>query len=284
MSRWLRALTVVGLLAFPAAGRIDDPPIRARFHHVHLNSVSPDAAVDFYTRVFDTTVRATVAGISGLQSEDVYLLFDHVSAAPSLEPPSAVWHFGWGSPTPAEDVRKHEGRGISFYSPIAKLPSGTEFAYMKGPDDAMIEINTGRGRAFTHVHMFSDDPITAGEWYESHLGAERRGGTVRIGAEPVPYAAPSEPGGVIRSPNATVRLGDVSFIIYPRQKPGLLVSTRGHVVDHIGVSYPDVAAALARLERAGVTILEPIHPFGSGRERAAMVEGPDHIAIELVGM
>ncbi|HEV3310013.1 MAG TPA: hypothetical protein VG815_05810 [Chloroflexota bacterium] len=71
MSRWLRALTLVGLVSVPVTGRMDDPPIRARFHHVHLNSVSPDAAVDFYTRVFDTTTRVTVAGISGLKSEDV---------------------------------------------------------------------------------------------------------------------------------------------------------------------------------------------------------------------
>src|SRR5205085_12336170 len=187
-------------------------------------------------------------------------------------------HFGWSSPTPPADVDALVGRGVTFYAPITKLPSGTEFAYMKGPDGAMIEINTGKERVFTHVHLFSDDPLAAGEWYEARLGAERRGGTQRTGPGAVPFAAPSEPGGVIRSPNATVRLGDVNLSIYPRQTSQPLVSTRGHVVDHIAVSVPDVAAALRRLTAAGVTVVEPTHRFGAGPAKAAMVEGPDHLA------
>ncbi len=93
---------------------------------------------------------------------------------------------------------------------------------------------------------------------------------------------PSEPLGVIRSPAATVRIGEVNLIIYPRQRSAPLVSTRGHVVDHIAVSYQDVVAALERLRRSGVRVLEEVHRFGSGEGRAAMIEGPDSIAIELV--
>jgi catechol 2,3-dioxygenase-like lactoylglutathione lyase family enzyme len=53
-------------------------------------------------------------------------------------------------------------------------------------------------------------------------------------------------------------------------------------VDHIAVSVPDVAVALDRLRKAGVKVLEEPHPFGRGEKRAAMIEGPDSIAIELV--
>ena len=63
------------------------------------------------------------------------------------------------------------------------------------------------------------------------------------------FAAPSEPLGVIRSPATTVRIGEINLIIYPRQRPGPLVSTRGHVVDHIAVSYPDVGTELERLRK-----------------------------------
>jgi 4-hydroxyphenylpyruvate dioxygenase-like putative hemolysin len=79
-----------------------------------------------------------------------------------------------------------------------------------------------------------------------------------------------------------VRIGDINLIIYPRPRPGPLVSTRGHVVDHIAVSYPDIGVALDRLRRSGVKVLEGLHKFGDGSTRAAMIEGPDSIAIELV--
>jgi predicted enzyme related to lactoylglutathione lyase len=46
------------------------------------------------------------------------------------------------------------------------------------------------------------------------------------------------------------------------------------------VSVGDLDAAVARLKRAGVKVLEEIHAWGA--TRAAMIEGPDRVAIELV--
>ena len=66
------------------------------FHHLHLNSVDPDAAIDWYTRQFPSTRRADWCGYPALQSpNDVLVLFDKVDAAPTSEPQSAIWHFGW---------------------------------------------------------------------------------------------------------------------------------------------------------------------------------------------
>jgi hypothetical protein len=99
------------------------------------------------------------------------------------------------------------------------------------------------------------------------------------------------------SPAATVRFDDISLIIYPRQRPGAPLPTAGHVVDHIARSISDLEATLGRLERAGVKVLRGVHRFGSGTApgeasgraepaqratRAAIIEGPDLIAIELV--
>ena len=41
-----------------------------------------------------------------------------------------------------------------------------------------------------------------------------------------------------------------------------------------------LAATVTRLKSEGVTFLEEIHPWGTSR--AAMIEGPDRVAIELV--
>jgi catechol 2,3-dioxygenase-like lactoylglutathione lyase family enzyme len=254
--------------------------VSATFHHVHLNSTDPAAASNFYTKTFDVTKKALLAGFDGIQSEKMYLLFDKVKAPPPTAPDSAIWHFGWGSTAMEADYQKHLANGITFQTPITKLGSGLLFAYMKAPDGALVEINTSNTRAFIHVHLYSDAPLCAADWYVKHLGAISRG--QRAGPCEVPFAAPSEPLGVIRSPATTVRFGDVSLIIYPRQRPEPLVSPRGHVVDHIALGVSDLSAALERLRKAGVKVLEEPHRFGNSQIRAAMIEGPDAIAIELV--
>lgn len=272
---WLFCPRIVGLA--------QDPPAPAAFHHVHLNSLDPPTAAAFYTKTFDVTKRTTIAGLDAVQSENMYLLFNKVYTAPPTAPDTAIWHFGWGSTDMEADYKKHLAAGVTFQTPMTRLGSGTLFAYMKGPDGALAEINTSQTRAFIHVHLYSDAPLCAAEWYQKHLGAVSRAGAQRTGPCEVPFAAASEPLGVIRSPAASVRIGDVSLIIYPRQRPGPLVSTRGHVVDHIAVSYPDVASALQRLRKSGVKVLEELHRFGKSNAQAAMIEGPDSIAIELVG-
>lgn len=277
-------LAIILLLCVTPQARTDEPStsLKAGFHHVHLNTVDPTAAIGFYTRTFDVTKKAEVAGMAGIQSENMYLLFDKVGAPPDAALTSPIWHFGWGSTDMEADYKKHQGNGIVFQTPLSKLASGTVFAYMRAPDGALVEINSSQTRAFIHVHLVSDAPLCAAEWYEKHLGAVRRAAAPRSGPCEVPFAAPSEPLGVIRSPAATVRLDDVSLILYPRQRPGPLVSPRGHVVDHIAASVSDLASAIERLRRDGVKVLEEPHRFGSSQQRAAMIEGPDAIAIELV--
>jgi len=180
------------------------------------------------------------------------------------------------------DYQKHLTNGVTFHTPLTRLASGVLFAYMKGPDGALVEINSAQTRAFIHVHLYSDAPLCAADWYQKHLGATSRATNPRTGPCEVAFAAPSEPLGVIRSPATTVKIGDINLIIYPRQHPGPLVSTRGHVVDHIAVSYSDFGFQVERLRQEGVKILEEPHPFGNTSKRAAIIEGPDSIAIELV--
>ena len=67
-----------------------------KFHHLHLNSIDPDAAIDFYTRQFPSTSRGSWGAFPALRSpNDVMLLFTKVEQPPASEPQSAIWHFGW---------------------------------------------------------------------------------------------------------------------------------------------------------------------------------------------
>src|SRR6266446_8946908 len=55
------------------------------FHHLHLNSTNPEAAIDFYTRQFPSTSKATFAGSPALKSpNNVLVLFTKVNRTSTL--------------------------------------------------------------------------------------------------------------------------------------------------------------------------------------------------------
>ena len=50
------------------------------FHHLHLNSINPAAAIDFYTKQFATTSKTTFAGEPALSAtNNVLVLFNKVT-------------------------------------------------------------------------------------------------------------------------------------------------------------------------------------------------------------
>jgi len=164
------------------------------------------------------------------------------------------------------------------------------FGYLRGPDGIMIEnAQAGTSERFNHIHMYHEHPICAMQWYITHLGAtlpQGRGGapgTLPAGDCKQLYAPPTWPSfaktGFVREPSGAVFFDDISISIRPWPGGGL-VSTRGHVVDHWALSVSDLDSTVTRLEGEGVKFLEQIHPWGN--MRAAMIEGPDRVAIELV--
>jgi len=94
--------------------------------------------------------------------------------------------------------------------------------------------------------------------------------------------------GTLRDPRVTVSLTGTNFSWYVRPcQPGrcregdvTLVPSRGQVLDHIGLTYPDLDKHLPRLRREGVKILEDIHKWRD--TRAAMIEDLDGLAIMLI--
>jgi hypothetical protein len=237
-------------------------------------------------------------------------------------PQTSVWHFGWNTPDSRAYNQKFRAMGLQIaqmwdaadgtlvdmssdalpgfptQEQILELRAkGTQptrqggFGYLRGPDGALIEnAQAGQVERFNHIHMYHEHPLCAMQWYVTHLGARLpagRGGAA--GALPPgdckrPYAPPTWPSfakfpGFVRDPSGAVFFDDISISIRPWPGGGL-VSTRGHIVDHWALSVADLAGTVGRLKSEGVTFLEEIHPWAS--TRAAMIEGPDRIAIELV--
>src|SRR6185369_12728119 len=82
------------------------------FHHLHLNSVDPDAAIEFYTRQFPTTARTRWDGLPALASpNDVLILFTRVSTPPATSPQTAIWHFGWHVTDTRASLERYRRRG-----------------------------------------------------------------------------------------------------------------------------------------------------------------------------
>ncbi len=163
--------------------------------------------------------------------------------------------------------------------------------YILGPDGAIIEYTGNRPERVDHVHMWQDDPLCAQLWYQTHLEATPRRG--RADSAPplslenckTPRATePSWPSltknGTYRSPTGGVSFSGVAMNWYPNQGSKLLAPTRGHLIDHVGLSVTDLDAWVAKLKAENVTFLEQPHKLGD--TRAAMIEGPSHEAIELV--
>ena len=208
-------LLLVFSICVSLLGQAESPGVPG-FHHLHLNSINPDAAIDFYARQFPSTTKTAFAGQPALKTGQFYVLFTKVNSPPQTAPQTAIWHFGWH----VTDVRKNlatyqqrkevkllplytgDAGGYVFVSSdtwpgtggalgltraqIAKAKAeavrpagGAGFAYLQGPDNALVEYQGNMPRErFNHVHMYQEEPLCAQTWYVKHLNAAPRQGTV----------------------------------------------------------------------------------------------------------
>jgi catechol 2,3-dioxygenase-like lactoylglutathione lyase family enzyme len=180
------------------------------FHHLHLNAVDPDAAIDFYARQFPTSSKARWGGIPALKApNNVLILFTKVATPPPTSPQTAIWHFGWHTVDSRESLETYKARpdvtllplytsdegGTVFISSDTWPGSGgvlgltkaqiaearangvqparsRGFAYMQGPDGAIVEfVGNFPAERMNHVHMFQEHPFCAQLWYQKHLNA-----------------------------------------------------------------------------------------------------------------
>ena len=186
------------------------------FHHLHLNSTDPEAAIGFYAGLFPTSRGGSWGGMPALFTpNNVLILFDKVDRPPPTEPQSAIWHFGWhvndaqatvkafkqrpevdmqplyttdegGSVLVSSDTWPSIGNTLGLTRPqIAEARSTNVqptrkggFAYMKGgPEQALFEIaGDYPAERFNHVHLWHEQPFCALLWYKTHLNAPVRQG------------------------------------------------------------------------------------------------------------
>jgi catechol 2,3-dioxygenase-like lactoylglutathione lyase family enzyme len=265
------------------------PP--AHFHHIHLNATDPAAAIDFYTTKFDCEKAKFAGEWDGVWAQKAWILFNKVAAAPPSAITSSIWHFGWGAEDMKAAYQKQLDSGTKFDTPLTDISDlanfpGFYYAYVDGPDHALIEMNTAPHHHLGHVHLLSAYPVAAGEWYTKYFGA------VRHGKEP-PSREPAFYKGYQVGPSMSLTSDNINIIIFPKEfaptaYPGAwknrtsFDSTEGRVVDHIGFSFDNLSEALERMRKDGVKVTQEIQTAFHGKVKYAFIEGPDRIRIELV--
>jgi hypothetical protein len=80
---------------------------RPGFHHIHMNSPNPAAAIDQYMKVYPASTKVTVSGFEGIRSANgITLLFTKVNTPPPAPgpdritgkaPQTAFWHHVWAA-------------------------------------------------------------------------------------------------------------------------------------------------------------------------------------------
>ncbi len=180
------------------------------FHHLHLNSVDPGAAIDFYLRQFPTSAKTSWGSLPALAApNDVLVLFTRVATVPPTSPPTAIWHFGWHVTDTRASLESYKSRPDVQLLPLYTTDEGGSvlvssdtwpgtggvpgrtraqiaeakatgvqptrtggFGYMQGPDGALVEYAGNHpAERVNHVHMYQDDPFCAQLWYQQHLDA-----------------------------------------------------------------------------------------------------------------
>ena len=215
------------------------------FHHLHLNSTDPDAAIDFYTAQFASTSRSAWNGEPALDcGSGTLVLFSKVDTRPPTDPQrTAIWHFGWHVPDSRASLARYrqrqdvkllplytsdEGESVEISSDTWPGKAGVlgltreqidearrtgaeptrhgGFSYMEGPDGALVEYSGNQpAERFNHVHLWQDDPFCAQLWYQRHLNAPAMPG--RESATPVTEATCKVPRGADRTWPSLTREG-----------------------------------------------------------------------------
>jgi uncharacterized glyoxalase superfamily protein PhnB len=227
-----------------AAARSTSPPLPVSFHHIHVNDTAPQHLLAYYGKLFraDTTRAALIGNAPGIESDGVFLLIATAARLPP-ETGSAGWHFGWGTVSVDEAYDRHRMQEIEWELPLESFSKDL------------------------HLHLESENPLKAAEWYRDTFGATLELSPANADIQPLNQAH--------RRPVAIARLEQVALAIY--KSSGVLEPSRGHRIDHIAFKI-DLAAVR---QRTDLTVLSANGRLGT--LETMLIEGPDHLAIELIG-
>lgn len=224
-------------------GSFAKTPLRVAFHHLHVNDHKPGYLLSYYGKLFDRTTTRP-AQVGGFRGIEGDGVYLLI--------------------TPVRDEPPEEG-GAGWHFGWGSISLGEAYDRHR-MQEAELKLPMASFAKDLHIHLESEDPIRAASWYRDRFDA--RIATHAPNAEVVPTNA------YLRRPAAIVELPGVAFAIY--KSAGAVVPSRGQRIDHLAFK------ADLREARAGeFSVLEASGRLGP--LETMTIEGPDRLAIELVG-
>jgi hypothetical protein len=218
-------------------------PLAVTFHHIHINDNAPEHLIAYYGKLFDSSTTRPTK-LGDFGGVEADGVYLLITAIT-------------GRPGQEESAGWHFGWGTVSVDEAYDRHRMQEIEW-KLPLESFAKN--------LHLHLESANPVAAGEWYRDRFGAV---------LEVQPANALVKPLNLYyRRPVAIARLDRVALAIYKAVRP--LEPSRGHRIDHI--------AFKADLNEARLASFNVIEKSGRlGPFETMTIEGPDQLAIELVG-
>jgi catechol 2,3-dioxygenase-like lactoylglutathione lyase family enzyme len=241
------------------------------FHHVHFNTVDPNADLEFYEKYFGSKPVDFCSGgghtTKATKTERGWFLYTKVASPPDPRLNTYLEHIGWIHPDPNAELMRLTQLGAPKY-PVGRAQCESAFAgqmacnnywfYLQAPSGARVEVAKGPGPAtmgFGHVHLIMGVDFP---WFE----------TVTNGALT---------NKVIDMVNHTdVALEESTLDME------MVVETRGKPIDHLGYSTIDLDAEKERILAAGIQLAEDISFKPEFGFRSFFLKSSKGIWIEIV--
>jgi hypothetical protein len=144
------------------------------FHHIHMNSLNPGAAIDEFLKVYPASTKVRVAGFEGLKTAIVvYMLFTKVNTPPpapgpdrvsAKAPQTAFWHHVWATADGRQTLKGLRDRDATF-DRTKMIPQYT------GPEGGSVDFSSDTFPGFLTTSQLEDakrqgvQPTHRGGWF-----------------------------------------------------------------------------------------------------------------------
>lgn len=227
----------------------------APYHHLHLTATDAAEAAAWYAEHMGGELAASGQVVD---YDGVLVVFFVKEEFPGSDG-SSVDHIGFSFPDLAAKMSSFEAAGIKILSEVRDVQGKFKFAFVEDPWGTKIEVMEDPNQVgFHHIHLKSADPDATFDWYEAAFGGARERFAGMLPA---------------------LRYGSV-WLLVQNSRGAEVAATTGRAIDHLGWSFPDLAAAAVELKARGVKFTMEPRPFRD--LQIAFIEGPDGVSIELV--
>jgi catechol 2,3-dioxygenase-like lactoylglutathione lyase family enzyme len=252
------------------------------FHHVHFNTVDPEADMAFFEKFFDAKTETFCNDAAGLpatratKTDRAWFLYTKVATPPDDRLNAYMEHIGWLNQMPEPEYQRQRELGIMFdeegraqcpeaasgMSSCALPGLGTPYYYYtEVPNGTRVEVALGPGPAtsgFGHVHFVGGEDLT----FFSKVSDGKNDAAMN---------------------NAIDGVNHINSLLDESILDGeMIMDSRDKPLGHLAYSTTDLEAAKTRIMSMGIEIAEDISMKAEYGFRSFFVRAPKGSWLEIV--